>query len=193
MGGSDIRRTGGGPVAVPSDADVELFHDLYRAHFDFVFRNLRRLGVPPAMVDDAVQEVFVVVLRHLGKYTRGTSPRAWLFAIAVRVARNRRRSMARRGTPASLSEDEYQAATASPFDELARLEARRILHEFLDALDEDRRSVFVMAELEQMTAPEIAAALDVNLNTVYGRLRSARRDLARLVSTLHARAEAEHG
>jgi len=57
---------------------------------------------------------------------------------------------------------------------VTRAEEVRLLHRILDRLDDDKRAVFVLAELEQMTAPEIAEALSVNLNTVYSRLRAAR-------------------
>jgi len=50
-----------------------------------VFRNLRRLGVQAAQLDDALQDVFLVALRHIDKYVEGTHGKAWLFAIALRV------------------------------------------------------------------------------------------------------------
>ena len=66
------------------------------------------------------------------------------------------------------------APSGTPADEAARAQAVRALHEILATLDEDKREVFVLAELEQMTVPEIADAISVNLNTVYSRLRAAR-------------------
>jgi RNA polymerase sigma-70 factor (ECF subfamily) len=173
-----------GEPARPPPEVVERFHALYREHFDFVFRNLRRLGVPTAQVDDAVQDAFLVVLRQLHKLDANAHVRAWLFAIALRVARNyRRRQRRKEGQLSSVDADTLSASEQpDPFDNALKAHAHRVLHDFLDRIDDDKRSVFVMAELEQMTAPEIAAALGLNLNTVYARIRAARRQFALAVS-----------
>ena len=155
-------------------AQHERFHVLYREHFDFVFRNLRRLGVPAESIDDALQDVYLVALRRIADFREGTHAKAWLFAIAMRVAGNSRRSQRRRGEPVSLAEERLEAQQPGPFDLAAREQARRLLHAFLDTLDDNRRAVFVLAELEQLSAPEIAQALSANVNTVYSWLRLAR-------------------
>jgi len=176
-----------------SAAQRELFHALYRAHFDFVYRNLRRLGVPATVVDDALQDVYVVVLRRIDEFREGTHARAWLFAITMRVASNYRRTLHRRGPLVALREDEPDVTGADSFERAARADAGRIIHAFLDGLDDERRAVFVMAELEQMTAREIASALSANVNTVYSRLRAARCEFERMVAQLHGRNGDDHG
>ena len=167
----------------PSATQVERFHALYREQFDFVFRNLRRLGVASAQVDDALQDVFLVVLRKIEEFESGSHAKAWLFAIALRIARNYRRSERRRDSHVGTTDSDSFSAPGehSPFERAARAQAARILHAFLDGIDEDKRSVFIMTELEQMTAPQIAAALSLNLNTVYARIRAARREFARAI------------
>lgn len=157
------------------DGQRALFESLYREHFDFVFRNLRRLGIRDEQLDDAVQDCFMVVLRRLGDYRLGTSPKGWLFAIAVRVASNYRRRQRRKGGLLSLSE-EHPSVEASPYQRAVVNDAARQLHAFLDSVSEDKRAVFIMAELERLSGPEIAAALNIKLNTVYSRLRLVRRD-----------------
>jgi RNA polymerase sigma-70 factor, ECF subfamily len=157
------------------------FEALYREHFDFVFRNLRRLGVGEAAIDDALQDVYLVALRRIDDYRAGTHAKAWLFAIALRIASNHRRGRRRQGDPQALDADQIGSAQPGPFELTARTEARRVLHDFLQQLDEPRRAVFVMAELEQMTAPEIAQALSANLNTVYSWLRNARLEFVRML------------
>ena len=152
----------------------ERFHALYRENFDFVYRNLRRLGIDAAAVDDALQEVFLVALWRLNGFQAGTHAKAWLFAIAIRVAGNHRRAKRRRAATATFAPDLLPSTQLGPFDQLSRSEAARVVHGFLDSLDDDKRAVFVMVELEQMTAPEIAQALAVNVHTVYSRLRAAR-------------------
>jgi RNA polymerase sigma-70 factor (ECF subfamily) len=194
--GGGGQRPAAARVAQPTGASAELaerFHVLYREQFDFVFRNLRRLGVPPALVDDALQDVFVVVLRQLPKFQAGTHSKAWLFAIALRVAGNyRRRHRRKEGLVSSLDTDTLRASDAvSPFDGAVKARAARFVHDFLDGIDDEKRSVFVMAELEQMTAPEIASALGANLNTVYGRIRAVRREFALAVEALDGGVDGE--
>jgi RNA polymerase sigma-70 factor (ECF subfamily) len=169
------------------------FHALYSDQFDFVLRNLKRLGVPPAGLDDAVQEVYLVVLRRLRDLQHDAHLKAWLFAIIIRVAGNQRRSLRRRGTPEQLGERSIASTQPGPFDLTARAQAARFLHDFLNRLDDNRRAVFVMAELEQLTAPEIAEALGANLNTVYSWLRAARIAFSNTLQSMQAANGEEHG
>lgn len=206
----DERASGEAPVVDPRDVaehregDAEptlaltaqqeaRFHALYNEHFDFVLRNLKRLGVPPAALDDALQEVYLVVLRRLPNLQHESHLKAWLFAIIIRVAGNQRRSLRRRGTLEPLGERTIASAQPGPFDLTARAQAAQLLHDFLDTLDGNRRAVFVMAELEQLTAPEIARALGANLNSVYSWLRGARIAFSNSVERMQAQAVEEHG
>jgi RNA polymerase sigma-70 factor (ECF subfamily) len=173
----------GAPEPEPWD-----FEAIYDAHFDFVWRSLRRLGVPEPAVEDATQDVFVVVYRRLGDFEGRSQVRTWLFGIALRVARSHRRRLARKGhldpLPAELASE-----GEGPEREVEKRRAAHLLDRFLDALDEDKRAVFVLAEMEQMTAPEIQAALGVKLNTVYSRLRAARKAFEDMVRRHLAREE----
>jgi RNA polymerase sigma-70 factor (ECF subfamily) len=169
------------------------FVKLYREHFDFVFRNLRRLGVRQSGIDDALQDVYLTVLRRIAEFRDDAHPRAWLFAIAMRVASNHRRGERRRGDLLELNAAEIEVSLPSPFELTARGEARCVLYDFLSSLDDSRRSVFVMAELEQMTAPEIAIAMAANLNTVYSWLRGARMAFVRRMEQLDKRASGKVG
>ncbi|MBK8257400.1 MAG: sigma-70 family RNA polymerase sigma factor [Polyangiaceae bacterium] len=160
------------PVRPPS------FDEVYDEYAETVWRGLRRLGVPDAALDDAMQDVFVVVYRRLGEFEGRSQLRTWLFGIALGIARNYRRSAKRRapeGTQAAEVDDDLPAPDSKgPEGRAAQAEAVRTLYSLLDELDEDKRTVFVLADLEEMTAPEIAAALSLNLNTVYARIRAAR-------------------
>jgi len=150
------------------------FEDVYDVWFDFVWRSARRLGVDSLALDDVVQEVFLVVHRKLGDFEGRSSVKTWLFAITVRVASQHRRSVKRQHLHVALDETLVDTLGLSPADEAERHEANRVLHEILDTLSDDKRQVLVLAEFEEMSAPEIADALGVNVNTVYARLRSAR-------------------
>ncbi|MCA9623754.1 MAG: sigma-70 family RNA polymerase sigma factor, partial [Myxococcales bacterium] len=68
-----------------------------------------------------------------------------------------------------------------------RAEAVRLLHEMLDCLDDDKREVFVMAELEQLSGAEIATVTGLNQRTVYARLKAARHQFNQAVARLQAR------
>jgi RNA polymerase sigma-70 factor (ECF subfamily) len=152
---------------------VRSFEALYGQYFDFVWRSLRRLGVGPALVEDAAQDTFMILHRRLGDLRPDASPKAFLFGIALRVAHDYRRTARRKGAD-RLDLDGAMSKDAGPFERAAKAEAVRAVERFLESLDEDKRAVFVLAELEGMTAPEISDALSVNLNTVYSRLRLAR-------------------
>jgi RNA polymerase sigma-70 factor (ECF subfamily) len=153
--------------------------EIYAQHADFVFRNLRRLGLHESVIDDAVQDVFLVVHRRLGDFEARAQVTTWLFGIVLRVAQSYRRSAMRRrarvsDTPLHDVEQVPVTTTESPVELLERREAATMLHQLLDELDDDKRAMLVCVELEQMTVPEAAESLGLNLNTAYGRLRAAR-------------------
>ncbi len=173
---------------------VPPFEVLYERHFAFVWRSARRLGVSEAAVDDVTQEVFLVVHKRLAQFEARSSMKTWLFAILVRVVRNHRRTVARKQPHASRDDEKElvhvrEDAARGPHERAEKAEAVRMLHAVLDALDDDKREVFVLAELEQMSAPEIADATGSNVNTVYSRLRAARRDFEEALARHKARDE----
>jgi RNA polymerase sigma-70 factor (ECF subfamily) len=155
------------------------FRALYDAHLDFVWRNLRRLGVSEADAEDRTQEVFVVAHRRFEEFEdRGHGPRAWLFQIVLRVASDARRHKRRHPEDPDggmamgrASIDATQQDAVLRREQLSRLDAA------LDTIDVGRRAVLVLHEIEEMTAPEIAQVLGIPLNTVYSRLRVARTEL----------------
>ena len=157
----------------------------YEAHFDFVWRSLRRLGVPPSGLDDAAQEVFFVAFRRASAFEGRSTRKTWLFGIAWNVARRVARGPARREEPLA----DVVAGGASQEESASRAEAVRALYEILDGLEPDKRAVFVMAELEEMTAPDIAEIAAVPLNPVYSRLRAARSDFDTALRRRRARDE----
>src|SRR5579862_7089648 len=146
--------------------------EVYDRHAPFVLRVLRGLGVTDDRLDDALQDVFVVVHRRLREFEARSSVTTWLYAIARRVASQHRRSAAARREGAG--DLDLVACDASPFEDAQRNEAARLLGELLDELDDDKRDVFVLMELEQLSAPDAARVLEIPVNTVYSRLRLAR-------------------
>lgn len=148
------------------------FEDLYRVHHGFVWRSLRRLGVADGDVDDLVQEVFVVAHRRLPEFEGRSKITTWLFSIAYRTVRDYRASAAARARREA--EQTGGRPPTEPDRRLSRAQAARALDELLSRLDDEQRSVLVMADIIDMTAPEIAELTETKLNTVYSRLRLAR-------------------
>lgn len=160
---------------------------LYRDCFDLVWRGLLRLGVSPEHLDDAVQDVFLTAHRRLPGFEGRSTPRSWVYGIAVNVAREHRRRRRAQSRVEPLAHEPRADRRDEPDHVASRNEAAALLDRLLDALDDDRRSVLVMVEYEQMTVPEVAAALGVNVNTVYTRLRAARADFEAALARHHRR------
>lgn len=160
----------GAPEAKARDFDA-----VYAEFLPFVWRCLRGLGLPEAGLDDAAQDVFVIVHRQLPKFHGDSTLRTWLYGIVRNVASNRRRSLARKGHARELDE-ELPSVAPDPAERAQDAEAARFVGEFLATLEPKRREVFMLALLEEMTMPDVASALSIPLNTAYSRLRLARAD-----------------
>lgn len=155
-------------------AGVPEFTDVFRQHFDFVWRTIRSLGVADAAVDDAVQEVFICVHRRLPDFEHRSALKTWIYSIAYHTAQNYRRSARRR--EAAALDLEMASREPGPGELVAVAQAGRFVLEFLDTIPRERRDVFVLCVLEELSAPDVAEILRVKLNTVYSRLRLARAD-----------------
>lgn len=158
------------PVKSPDLATV------YELNFRYVWRCLRSLGVYDAQLEDALQDVFIVVQQKLGGFDGRAELRTWLYAIALRIARKYRDR--RRREPASLdtARDSQPELVLAANGEGAALHSERLAlaRAALETLSDEQREVFVLSRIEQMSAPEIAEIASVPLNTVYSRLRAAR-------------------
>ena len=153
---------------------------LFDSHLAFVWRNLRRLGVAESMIEDAAQDVFLVVHRRWDTWQpQRSSVETWLFGIVLRVARNHRRAQRRRLAWLLPGQDrmvlqEAPSQADGPAEILAQREAAALLGRALAPMDEDKRAIFLMIDVEQMNVTQAAVALGINLNTAYWRLRKAR-------------------
>ena len=164
--------------------------DLVREHHAFVWRSVRRLGVPETDVEDAAQRVFLVLARNL-EHVEPAKLRSYLFGVATRVAANERRAAKARGRGSSNDgAAERVACDRPPVDEaLDRRRARVLLDEILDNLAEDLRSVFVLHEFEHLTVAEIAEFVGIPAGTAASRLRRARAEIDQHAARLRARME----
>jgi RNA polymerase sigma-70 factor, ECF subfamily len=166
------------PQLLPHDTTTGA---LFRELAPYVWRVLRRLGVREAEIEDVCQEVFVVVHRRLGDFEGRSSEKTWIYGISVRTAsdyRKRasyRRELATDTPPEQLSRDD-------PHDALAQRQARALLDRLLAELDDDKRAVFVLYEIEELSMNQVAEVVGCPLQTAYSRLHAARakmRDAAR--------------
>lgn len=163
-----------GPASAVSKArDDKAFHQLVIEHAPYVGRVLRSLGVSESDLPDLGQETFLVVHRQLPSFEGRSSLRTWIYGIALRVASDYRSKAYRRRERATAELPDLAALTG-PDTELQRQQAWSLLSEMLDILDEDRRRVFVLYEIEQLGMREVAGIVGCPLTTAYSRLHSAR-------------------
>ena len=148
------------------------FDQVFKDNGPFVWRTLRRLGVREADVDDVCQEVFVVVARKLAEFEGRSTLRTWIYGICIRTASAHRRLARHRETP---TEDvPERVAEGTPHESLARNRALAALDRALSSLDDDKRTVFVLYEIEELGMAEIAEIVGCPLQTAYSRLHAAR-------------------
>jgi len=186
MDGSDLAV----PAVFPGKDSAQAQRDtrvtaLVRAHHDFIWRLLRRLGIPESNVDDALQQVFCVAARRIGDIAPG-SERSFLFGSAMRVASDQRRSAAQRERPTAVPADQVDPRP-SPEELVDTRRKRALLDEILDAMAMDLRTVLVLFELEQMTKSEVAELLGIPVGTAVSRLRRAREEFKAAVQRRRAR------
>lgn len=165
----------------------EWFQDLYERNFDFVWRTLRRLGVREADLPDACQEVFLVVYRRYPSFEARGKVTTWMFQICFNLARDgRRRAHSRKEVQDELAVDAVPDAGLDPHAEAERNDKLARLQAALDGMEVGQRAAFVAFELEGMTGPEAAAAMNVPLATAYSRQRLARTAFRAAMARAHA-------
>jgi RNA polymerase sigma-70 factor (ECF subfamily) len=176
--GHSSNEVGAGDTRPPVER-VGSFDDLYNSHFPFIWRCLRGLGVPPGALDDAAQDVFLIVHRQLPGFRGESSAQTWLYGIARHVAANHQRRDRRKQAPLEPLAADPANPDPGPDERAADAEAAAFVEAFVAGLDDKKRDIFVLAVLEEMTIPEVAAALSIPLNTAYTRLRAVRADFER--------------
>ena len=168
---------------------------LFDAHGAYVARALRCLGVRDSELSDVVQEVFLVVHQRVGSYEGRGAVRTWLYGICVRKALHARRKHARRRAhvvDAPADETRLERATAqTPHDALERSRALESAMAILERISDEKRAVFVLYEVEQLTMEEVTAIVGCPLKTGYSRLHAARRDIASELRSMRARGRLE--
>ena len=154
----------------PSPASLKA---LVALHVDFVWRSLRRFGVPSADVDDATQRVFLIANDKLDRIQAG-SERSFLIGVAARVASHARRSYHRREAAELGYSANPREANPDPEQLTQKREDRELLDRVLDTMPAELRTAFVLFELEELSIDQMAALLVLPRGTVASRLRRAR-------------------
>ncbi len=178
-----------GPVVPTPTVRVPSFSQIYKLYFNFVWSCTRRLGVSEAETDDVVQEIFIVIHARLNTLERPESLRSWIYGIVRRtVSTYHRAKRAKLASTATLNteHDLQYPQLPSPQQLAEQSDQVRLLWSLLEKLDAPKREVFVLAELDEMTVPEIALAIEVPANTVYSRLRTARQELEEALARFNA-------
>jgi RNA polymerase sigma-70 factor (ECF subfamily) len=163
--------------------------EVYRAHGDFVWASLQRMGVRDADLQDQLQEVFIVVHRRLADFEGRSTLTTWLFGICLRVVAGYRRKLARRREQGVevLPELSDESLEKDPERSASRNEGRERLAQVLDAMDVDKRVVLVMFEVEDLSCDEIAKIIGIPVGTVYSRLHAARAQFEKVRRAAEAR------
>jgi RNA polymerase sigma-70 factor, ECF subfamily len=171
------RRAMGQVSAVQAGATVVQpdFRRLFEEHFSYVWNSLRHFGVHSNDLEDLAHEVFLRIHERLAEYDPSRPLRPWLFAFAYRVAAAHRR-LARHRVEVMGSHREPADGAARADDALVHREDRDLALRALEAVEIDRRAVFVLHEIDGVAIPEIAGALGIPTATAYSRLRLARQD-----------------
>jgi RNA polymerase sigma-70 factor (ECF subfamily) len=143
-------------------------------HFETVWRSLRRFGVDRSGLDDAAQHVFFVASRRLDEIERG-GERQYLLGIALRVASEVRRKVGRNREVPIGDADLVEATAQDPDEALDQKRALALLATWVDEMPEILREAFVLFELEELNATDVARLLNIPVGTVASRVRRARK------------------
>lgn len=169
---------------------VPPFNTLYEQYFGFVWASAKRLGVLPEAMDDVVQEVFIVIHSKVHTLEKPEALRSWIYGVVRRTVSDHHASQRSKPAASPMEGAELRLSDpATPLHATERADRLALLARLIGELGDAKREVFVLAELHEMTAPEIAEALGIPLNTAYSRLRAARQDFEEALARHTAREE----
>ncbi len=181
-----------GSSAARNTAAESSFAAIYEQHVRFAWRQARLMGVQESAVADIVQEVFLVVHRRMADFDGRSSMQAWVRGILRGVVRNYHRGLRRHPTSPLTAEDALEGPDRPPSRVAIRNQAIEIFESLLLQIDPEKREIFVFSEIEGLTAARIAELTGLNANTVYSRLRAARKQFESAAADFR-KAEQERG
>ena len=174
--------------------EVTPFVSTYREYFSFVWSSVVRLGVSPAAVDDVVQEVFIVIHARLHTLEQPESLRSWIYGIVRRtVSHHHRARRVRAEFGATLKAQLDAPSPPTPFDLTEKNDKVKLFWSLVEELEEPKRELLLMVEIDELTIPEVAGILQIPLNTAYSRLRAARQAFEEALARRTPRSERRGG
>ena len=163
-------------------ARVAMFDAIFGAHFHYVCRTLRRLGVAEADVEDKAHDLFIAVFHKLDVHDPPARETSWLFAFALRIAADYRTSARQRREIVSDDPAANLVEIDNPASQYDARQSREIVLSALQAIDNvDQRAVFILSELDEVPLKEVAETLGISHNTAHSRLRLARAEFERAI------------
>ncbi len=167
---------------------VEEFRTMFEAEFSYVCRSLRRCGIRDADVEDLAHDVFLAAHASHANFDARRAVKPWLFGICFRIASHHKR---RAGYKREQLGDAEDAEDTTPLADvhIEAEERRQLVLRVLDTLDDERRAVLVMHDLDEISMRDIADVLGIPVFTAYSRLRIAREQFAAAARRLQHRRE----
>lgn len=162
-----------------SGAEKPAFRTIFDSEYGYIRNSVVRMGIRAGDVPDVVHDVFLVVHAKLPTFDASRPLRPWLFGITFRVAVGIKRRMGYRQERLDETDEarEHPSLGPSPEQTVSDAECRTVLAAAMNLLDDDKRAVFVLHDLDGVAMPVVAESLDIPLNTAYSRLRLARETL----------------
>jgi RNA polymerase sigma-70 factor (ECF subfamily) len=173
-------------ASTPFALDRDAIGAIYVREFDFVWHNLRRLGVPPRDVPDLTHDVFLTVFRFYDRYDSSRPFRPWLFGVLFRVASDHFH-LSRNANEVLEDPPRASEPSTSPYHLVETIEQWRIVERALAGVPVSHRVVIVMHDFLGYSGSEVARTLGINDKTVYSRLYKARDLLVELADKIMAR------
>ena len=180
---SDLEPSSTEADAAQRQASRLRLEQMFNDHHDFIWRLIRRLGLSRGAADDAAQQVFLVAAQRIVDIQEGRE-RAFLFGTALRVARRVSRNDKRWVLEDDM--DFRNSQVARPEDLVDQRRAVDLMGRILANMDHDLKTVFILAELEGQTMPQVSSLLEIPLGTATSRLRRARAAFRAAVAAFEA-------
>ncbi len=140
--------------------------------------------------EDVTQEAFVTAFRKLHAFEERSSFFTWLHRIAYNLAIDFRRKPHTRHRQGQISLDQREDGFASneiqPAIHAEKQEKSTLVHAALAKLDEPRRIVLVLRDIQDLDYEQIAEILDIPLGTVRSRIHRARLELKEIIQNQFA-------
>lgn len=173
------------------EGDHDAFTTLLRRHEDRVFAVCLRIMGNRTAALDATQETFLTLYRKASQYRATAAVGTWLYRISVNTCYDLLRKERRR--PSEAMPHYLDPADPRGEDPYTSVELRPSVEAALATLTPDFRAVVILSDLEGMSLPEVAEALEIPVGTVKSRLFRARRQLAGVLGNLSGGSEHQNG